>query len=242
MRQKSASWVGAADRGSAGAQGLVMDERPIEVPRQADGNPCEGRAAPRYTLLIRAAKLISPQGEFICVIRDVSETGISLRGFHELPSQEPFTLELQTGEHLALQPVWARGNEAGFRFPAPIDVGRLVAEVGQFPKRKIRLGIPFPAELVVLGQKVPAQIVNLSQQGAKVRSIARLALAQPLRVVSRFMPEVRARVRWRRDAAEGAEYGLVFDDTFSLSQIALFAAAVQAPQLAGIPAQAALRS
>ena len=37
------------------------------------------RAAPRFTLLIRAAKLVSAQGEFVCVIRDVSETGVSVR-------------------------------------------------------------------------------------------------------------------------------------------------------------------
>ncbi len=42
----------------------------------------EKRSDARFTSLIRAAKLVTSQGEFICVIRDVSATGISLRTFH----------------------------------------------------------------------------------------------------------------------------------------------------------------
>ncbi len=214
-----------------------MEQGRIELPREADAAPCEDRAAPRFTLLIRAAKLISPQGEFVCVIRDVSETGISLRGFHALPSQEPLALEIQTGEQFAIEPVRVRGLEAGFRFTGPVEVERLVAEAGRYPKRKLRIGIAFPIELAFLGQRVAAHVINISQQGAMIRCDTRLALAQPLRIVSDFLPEVRARVRWRREGAEGPEFGLVFDDTFSLSQLALFAAAAQAPELVEVPAQ-----
>ena len=38
----------------------------------------EQRAAPRFISLIRAAKLVCGQGEFVCVIRDVSATGVSV--------------------------------------------------------------------------------------------------------------------------------------------------------------------
>jgi len=36
----------------------------------------ELRAAPRFTLLIRAAKLIADGREFLCIIRDASATGL----------------------------------------------------------------------------------------------------------------------------------------------------------------------
>ena len=209
-----------------------MEHGRIEVPQEAGCRASEDRTAPRFTLLIRAAKLITTRGEFICVIRDVSEKGISLRGFHQLPCEEPFSLELQSGEQLAIEPVWARGFDAGFRFPAPVEVERVViAETSRFPKRKLRLAIAFPVELGFLGRRIAAEVLNISQQGAKIRCDTQLALAQPLRVFSELLPEVRARVRWRRGGAEGAEYGLVFDDTFSLGQLAEFAAAAQAPEL-----------
>ena len=216
--------------------GLGMELGRIEVPRGTAAEACEGRSAPRFTLLIRAAKLVAESGEFVAVIRDVSETGISLRGFHALPAGDPLFLELQTGERHPVEPVWVRGNEAGYRFIKEVDVVRLVAEAGRFPKRKVRLNIAFPVDLAFLGRTVRAEIRNLSQQGARIACAERLAIAQPLRIMSDRLPEVRARVRWRKND----DYGLVFDDTFSLSELALFAAAAQDPALLDQPECAAL--
>ena len=204
-----------------------MEQGRIEVPQEADNAACEERAAPRFTLLIRAAKLVAPEGEFIAVIRDVSESGISLRGFHALPGGEPLALELQTGERHALEKVWDRGFEAGFRFLEEVDIIRLVAEAGRYPKRQLRLDLGFPVELALLGRRVRGEVVNISQQGARIICDELLAIAQPLRIVSDIFPEVRARVRWRRDG----QFGVAFDDTFSLSQLAQFACAAQAPAL-----------
>ncbi len=209
-----------------------MELRRIEVPQDAVPPPCEEREAPRFTLLIRAAKLIAPHGEFICVIRDVSETGVSLRGFHVLPVGNPQWLELQTGERFAIEPVWSRGHEAGFRFVEAVDIERLVVEAGRFPKRRLRLNMALNVELVSLAGRMRAEIVNLSQQGARIECDALLAIDQPLRLCSGLLPEVRARVRWR----DKREYGLVFDDTFSLSELAVFAAGAQCPQILAPPA------
>jgi hypothetical protein len=210
----------------------------IGMPEESPPDPHEEREAPRFTLLIRAAKLIAPQGEFICVIRDVSQTGVSLRGFHVLPVGSPLWLELRTGERIALEPIWSRGFETGFRFAESVEVDALVAGAGRFPKRQLRLNIPFNVELAFLGGRVRAEVLNLSQQGARIQCDSLLAIEQPLRVCSSPLPEVRARVRWRKDR----EYGLAFDDTFSLSQLALFAAAAQCPiLLADSAATAAMR-
>jgi hypothetical protein len=212
-----------------------MEMGRIELPCGADGAPFEERAVPRFTLLIRAAKLIAAAGEFVCVIRDVSENGVSLRGFHPLPEGGPHWLELQSGERHAIAPIWSRGTEAGFAFAGPVDIAALIAEVGHFPKRRLRLGIGFPAELGFIGGRARAEVVNLSQQGARIACDALLALDQPVRLCSDLTPDVEARVRWRADR----DYGLVFDDTFSLSQLALFAAAIQCPGLLAPPIRAA---
>lgn len=212
-----------------------MKQGRIDVPGAAAPedhlHACEERAAPRFTLLIRAAKLIAPSGEFICVIRDVSESGISLRGFHGLPQEGPQALELQTGERHPIEPVWSRGLEAGYKFADAVDIASFVAETARFPKRQLRLNIMLPVELAFLGGRVRGEVINLSQQGARIECEALLAIDQPLRLISGMLPEVRARVRWRRDR----QYGLVFDDTFSLSQLALFAARAQLPELLGQP-------
>ncbi len=212
-----------------------MEQKHIEVPQEAAGDAGEDRAAPRFTLLIRAAKLIAPTGEFIAVIRDVSESGISLRGFHPLPAGDDLVLELQTGERHRIAAVWDRGNEVGYRFIDQVDIVRLIAEAGRYPKRQLRLNMAFPVDLAFLGRRVAAEVLNVSQQGARIETGERLAIDQPLRIVSDLLPEVRARVRWRK----GDVHGLVFDDTFSLSQLAIFAAGAQAPELIERPRLAA---
>ncbi|OZA93906.1 MAG: PilZ domain-containing protein, partial [Erythrobacter sp. 34-65-8] len=87
--------------------------------------------------------------------------------------------------------------------------------------------IDLPVNLAVLGQKHPAMIRNLSQQGARIECDVRLALIQMVRLESGYLPEIRAKVRWRRDS----QFGLVFEDTFSLGDFAQIAARLQSPSL-----------
>ncbi len=191
------------------------------------GGTADLRAAPRYTLLIRAAKLICAQGEFICVIRDVSTTGVSVRLFHSLPKCDQIALELRTGEIYEIEKRWGKPGEAGFEFNAPVDVQRLVTEVGQYPKRGLRLGIEFPVIIKTLTQRNSAIIKNISQQGARIECDTLLAMDQTVHIESGDMREVQAKVRWRRSS----DYGVVFDDTFTLGDFAKLAASLQCPAL-----------
>lgn len=200
----------------------------MEAPKQYLAvSPEEQRAAPRVTLLIRPAKLATAEGEFVCVIRDVSATGVSVRLFHPLPAGERACLETETGQRVAMRRVWVRDSEAGFQFDQAIDVPALVHETGHFRKRKLRIGIELPVSLTFLGQAHGAKVRNLSQQGALIEAAVPLALAQKLWLRSEYLPEIRAQVRWRR----GSEYGLVFEDTFSLNDFAHMAAMLQSPSL-----------
>lgn len=200
--------------------------RPVEA--DEDHNVAgEERGAPRYTLLIRAAKLVCPQGEFICVIRDVSSTGASLRLFHDMPDGEEVVLELQCGQTYAMKQVWSRVREAGFEFAETVDVEKLVSEVGQFPKRPIRLSIEFPVTLTAGLTRHVGTVSNISQQGARVTCDGLFSIDQTVRLGGDKLPEVRAKVRWRGMG----EYGLVFDDTFTLADLARLAARLQRPEL-----------
>lgn len=191
----------------------------------------ELRAAPRFTLLIRAAKLVAAQGEFVCVIRDVSETGISVRLFHSLPSGDTFELHMPGGGVYEIRSVWERGNEAGFEFVSAVNVARMINEASEYPKRGLRLGVCFPITIGTLTQVSEGIVENLSQQGARFECESLFAIDQNLRIegaddVDDFK-EIRAKVRWRRNQ----QYGVVFDDTFTLGDFARLAARLQAPAL-----------
>ncbi|MCW1429438.1 PilZ domain-containing protein [Novosphingobium sp. JCM 18896] len=181
------------------------------------------RAAPRFTLLIRSAKLICDHGEYLCIIRDVSASGVRLRTFHPLPQIPAFTLELSSGERFELERVWEGGDHAGFRFADWIDVQDFIAEASPYPKRALRLRIEFPATLEVDGKSAEARIRDLSREGARIETDLPLAIRQKLRISAKGFPSLTGSVTWRSATA----YGLVFQQVFTFDELAKLAAQLQ---------------
>lgn len=194
----------------------------------ADGIPgAEQRSAPRFTSLIRAAKLVSSQGEFVCVVRDVSTGGVRLRCFHAIPEDRKMELQLQNGESFVVERVREDRFEASFRFITPAAIERLVQEAWDRPRRPLRLNMALPLTLRTSAGSVAAVTQNISQQGCRVECAIPLALAQSVILESAYLPAIRAKVRWRVSGS----CGLVFDDTFSLKEFAVHAARLQSPKL-----------
>jgi hypothetical protein len=177
------------------------------------------RDAPRYSLMLRVAKLACPVGEIPCIVRDISATGVRLRLFSEDDIGEHLFLELANGRRFAMRRMWQRDGHAGFRFAEAIDVESFVSEHGEFPKRAIRLKLSRPATVTFNGEAIEATLCDLSQQGAQIECPMHLAIAQRLALNVAGMPERRAVVRWRRNGA----YGLVFEETFTLEELARLA-------------------
>jgi hypothetical protein len=179
----------------------------------------EQRTAPRFTLLIRAAKLTNPEAEFLCVVRDASESGVSVRLFHPLPAGLEFTLELPNGDRHGLERVWEEEGKAGFRFREAVALERIVEARGGYAKRPVRLRLEVPCTMIAGLRRVQATIGNLSQQGAQIRSQEHLSLAQRVKLEIDGVPPIAARVRWRRQDS----YGLSFEDTFQFAELAALA-------------------
>lgn len=206
----------------ASANPVAMDDSEAGARRGA-----EQRSAPRFTSLIRAAKLVSSEGEHVCVVRDVSTGGVRLRCFHPIPRDESLALELQNGDRFSIQRVREEGFEASFSFKTPAAIERLVQEAWQYPRRPLRLNIAIPLTLRTPVASIAGITQNVSQQGCRVECAMPLALSQAVIIESAHLPGIRAKVRWRRDNA----CGLVFDDTFTLKDFAVHAARMQAAML-----------
>ncbi|WP_183029988.1 PilZ domain-containing protein [Altericroceibacterium spongiae] len=191
------------------------------------GAEAEMRLAPRFTPLIRTAKLALDSGEFLCVVRDVSATGVSLRVFHTLPDSERIVLELPNGDRFPLEPVWCVDDRAGFRFPETIDVDRVVAghrlhgpEVR--PHRPLRINLDARG-LVARGNLMSRiRLVNISQQGARITCEDFLAIDEELVLHLDHIPELKCTVRWRQDS----DYGLSFGRILPFAELAGILAAI----------------
>ena len=191
-----------------GAQGSGWDE----------GSPApEQRTTPRITLLIRAAKLIAGDGEFLVVLRDVSPDGLKVRAFHPLPSDLDYAIELASGERHPIELVWQDGEISGFRFHDPVGLERLLAE-GPAGKRKrpVRLRHRVEVTMFAHGRRSDCMFLDISQHGACLAADEYLALDERIRIETPGLPDLTARVRWRRRP----HYGLSFEQSFRLDDLA----------------------
>lgn len=189
------------------------------------------REAPRYTLLMRAAKLVGRDGEFLCVVRDASEGGVNVRLFHPLPENEFLQLEFPNGDRHQLELVWQLDDRAGLKFAHAADIGRLLEGPSRYSKRQIRVNLDMCVRLAAGLQASQGRLIDISQQGAKVLCGDRFAIDQRVKLSgangAASLPEVNAKVRWRRENA----YGLVFEDTFQFGDLAHIVAKIQQPDL-----------
>lgn len=195
-------------------------------PLPGDGNDGEQRAAPRFTLLIRAAKLIIDHDrEFLCVIRDASVTGLKVRLFNPLPVQyRSICVEMSNGDRYPVDLVWHKDDYAGFRFIDDIDVERLLDEShGSYPKRQVRLRVQLDAILHSGGEAVRVAFQDISQQGACIACDKWLLMNELVRVETGILPTIYAKVRWRSHP----RYGLLFEQTFKLDELAHITAPLQ---------------
>jgi hypothetical protein len=189
----------------------------VPDPLESEDDGPELRSAPRFTLLIRSAKLTTADAEYLCVVRDASESGISVRTFHALPADVPLTLELPNGDRHALERVWEEEGKAGFRFAKSTELQRIVEGPSRFSKRALRVNLGLPCDLVAGIRRAKGTLRNLSQQGALVATDEKLSLVQRIKLSAPGMPEVAAKVRWRRND----QYGISFEDNFQFSDLAL---------------------
>lgn len=186
-------------------------------------SPEELRSAPRFTLLIRSAKLVGETGEYLCVIRDVSASGVRLRIFHPLPPGEIFQLELAAGDRFQVERVWEGKDHAGFRFADWIDVHGFIAEASPYPKRALRLKLDFPGVIHADGVGASATVRDLSREGARIETDLPLAIRQKVKLTAQGLPPIMASVCWRSTDA----YGLVFLQCFTFEELARLAVTLQ---------------
>ena len=197
-----------------------------------EGSPApEQRVEPRFTLLIRAAKLIAGADEFLVVIRDVSREGLKVRTFHPLPEDGEFAIELASGERHRVDKIWEDGEIRGFRFRDPVALEHLLAESPNGKRRRpVRVRLNVRVKVFAGVRRCDGVFSDMSQNGACMSSDEHLALGQRVRIECSGLlklaglPELVGSVRWRR----APFYGLNFEQTFRLDELARITAQLAA--------------
>lgn len=195
----------------------LPDEEPDEAGGDGIASGANLRAAPRFTLLIRVAKLVADGRDFLCIMRDVSATGAKVRLFADLPDHRELALEFANGDRLPADLVWRSGEYVGLHFREPITIERLLDERGDSSQRRqVRLRIALDAMLHSGGESVRIAFRDFSQQGARIECDKWLMMNELVRLEPGVTPAIYAKVRWRKHPC----YGLLFEQTFKLEELA----------------------
>lgn len=216
---------------------MTMHATPERALQPRPAIDVDERTSPRFTLLIRTGKLIVEDREYLCIIRDLSATGASIRGFHPVPAGQRIAIEFQNGERHAVGRVWQQGHEAGFEFLTPIEVDEIVAGYSKYRKRDLRFAIDLPVTLAFADRTVAGRLANVSRQGGNLICQSVLPIDLPVRMQGAGLPEIEARIRWRNEGV----YGLVFDTTFSLGDLSLLIASLNERSAAALASASAAR-
>ena len=201
----------------------MNDQRPVHFHERRAG-PVDRR--PERMPIIRTAKLVFPDGEYPCVLRDISGSAlrVKLYGSPPPPDNTPFFLEFGDGDRFEVSLIWCRDGQAGLAFAHPNDLMSLIGERGRFPKRAIRIAVELPARIRSLGGATDVVIRDLSHEGAQIECAHLFSMDQQVRLEIPALGEVYAKVRWRTHPL----YGLAFVETFRFEEIATLSASLHA--------------
>lgn len=197
---------------SATARGLAGARPDYEIEDQSDR-----RTAPRFALLMQAAKLVSCEGEYLCVVHDASVEGVRVRHFGHLPKERLLKFELSNGEVFPVQCVWHDDVYLGLQFPDGVDLDRLVKlSADGLPRRPMRLNMVLEGAVSAGVRQHCITVRNISQGGACIECREELAVGHAVMLETDMIAPLDAIVRWRI----GTIYGLVFDDPLSCEILA----------------------
>jgi hypothetical protein len=185
-----------------------------------DRAEAERRGQQRHTTLLRVALLHAGGVKDICVVKNISSSGLSARAYKALAMGEPVQIEFRSGELLAGSVVWARDREIGIAFPRAIDVeavlaSRWVTEIGR-ARNLPRVQVTCQGQLKTASGSSNVMLRDISQAGARLQIETPPSHAGEVILSLPDLPPVAGVLRW----VSGNELGVSFNEHIAFEMLA----------------------
>ena len=171
--------------------------------------PAERRRSGRHMTVFQIAKIVTPQSQELCILRDISDTGLRAELYSPAVPGETVTFEMRTGHRVSGRIVWHRERSIGVQFDHEISVPEVLAHCSFDDRlgrmRPPRIEVEIPAIIMVERQLIDVVIRNISQAGMKVACAE--TLVPGAQIVVRFVGigQRMATVRWSRHGESGLQ-------------------------------------
>lgn len=168
----------------------------------------ERRSASRVVPVLRVGKILTDDGERLCIIRNASSEGLMVQtpGLHKVGAR----VEVEAKSDLVLSGtiVWVNDDMIGVRFDGETDIQEILTTSTMPGSRR-----PRPPRLTISGQvrvRVGAdyhrcELKDISQGGVKIEK-GDLPIDEEAIIMLSGMQPVKASVRWNREGMTGLAF------------------------------------
>jgi hypothetical protein len=172
----------------------------------------------RQTAVFQVAKLKTDRLEELCVLRDVSPSGLKAEVYYPLEIGESVRVTLRTEHAMVGRVVWVRDQLVGIDFDTQVPVLAMLAHCSVDERiggiRPPRIETLFTTRVRMDCRELELEVRNVSQQGMKVAVPEPVAPGTPCEVLLGALGWHWATVRWHRDCEVGIQldHSLNYDD------------------------------
>jgi len=178
--------------------------------------PPDPRADERHLTLFRVGALVVGDGRELCLIKNVSASGMMIRTYSSMAEGRPVAIELKQGQLVRGSVRWVRGHNAGIAFDERVDVVELLSSSMEGPRPRMpRVEISCTASARQGSRLSSLKIHDISQGGVKAEASRTLDIGEDVVITLPGMAPMQGIVRWREDAL----HGISFNRLLALSEL-----------------------
>ena len=179
----------------------------------------ERRSSPRQQLVMRVGILEQDNRTILCLIRNISSTGIQLKPYGPVEAATSVTLRVGDEDSISGQVAWAKNGLIGMKFEHEVGLAALL-RVAPNDSAVRRRGAPrIATDMIALlrtgGKVYQATLCDLSVRGARLRVKEPIGSGEAGILEIRGLPCLRCFVRWKA----GTEIGVLFETPLSLQSM-----------------------
>ena len=147
----------------------------VDCSRASPFDPALGeqRSEPRHRTVLQVARLTTPRGDELCILRNVSTGGLRAQVYCNLAVGEAVGFELRTGRRISGRVIWSEGPSIGVEFDRKVPIlaylaHQTIESLGQ-RVRAPRVKVGENATFYVAGREFVVSIADASQAGMCTR-------------------------------------------------------------------------
>lgn len=197
-----------------------MHEVPVETTQYSlsAAAPAKDAKSSREGLLtlLRVGAIVIDGRRELCLIRNISSGGMTIRSYSDVPVGAALAVELKEGDCVSGTVQWLEDGLAGVTFDSPVDVVGLLAPRGNGPRPRLpRIEVDCGAWVRQDANLFRTRAVNVSQGGVCIECPAALALGGDAVVTLPGLTPAAGVVKWSNDGL----YGIGFNRPLLLADL-----------------------